>query len=321
MRWITDRRGRERGAVATTVALSMVVMMGFAALAIDLGSAYSDRQQLQNGADAGALAIAQSCLAGDCAVTAGKTATLLKADKYVKANKLDGQATGAAVVDWTAGTVTVNATSIHTNWFAGIIGFPTTPLSALASAQWGNPSGGGTLPIAFSLDCFKNATGGWDGNGVPTNGSAVNLLIGPDKKCTFPAHNEVSGGFGWLSGTNCVSTVLAGGWVLSDPGNDGWPNSCNGFDWTTIQGKTVVVPIFLETRGSGSNAEYKITGLAAFTITGYCFGPQEQYGNLDKCPSTKQIRGQFTLYQVLKGDYSIDPAAPHYGLGTARLSA
>ena len=83
----------------------------------------------------------------------------------------------------------------------------------------------------------------------------------------------------------------------------------------------MVVPIFLETRGAGNNAEYKITGLAAFTITGYCFGQQEQWGDLAKCPSTKQIEGKFTLYQDLKGEYSIDPAAPHYGLGTVRLSA
>jgi Flp pilus assembly protein TadG len=137
MRRLIARGGSERGAVAVVVAILMVLLMGFAALAIDLGSAYSDRQQLQNGADFGALTIAQSCQRGACDSSAGKASTLLKVDMYVKANKLDGQATGTAVVDWTDGKVTVVATSTHTNWFAGVIGFPTTALSASASAEWG----------------------------------------------------------------------------------------------------------------------------------------------------------------------------------------
>ncbi|WP_232233112.1 Tad domain-containing protein, partial [Sedimentibacter sp. B4] len=49
---------------------------------MDLGGAYSEHQQLQNGADAGALAIAQSCALGDCVDSS---------DKYAKANKLDAR--------------------------------------------------------------------------------------------------------------------------------------------------------------------------------------------------------------------------------------
>ena len=46
----------ERGAVAVMVALLMVPLIGFAAIAIDVAAMWSERQQLQNGADAGALA-------------------------------------------------------------------------------------------------------------------------------------------------------------------------------------------------------------------------------------------------------------------------
>ncbi|MCC6497784.1 MAG: Tad domain-containing protein [Propionibacteriaceae bacterium] len=308
MRRLTERAGRERGAVAVVVAIWTVLLMSFAAIAVDLGAAYSDRQQLQNGADAGALAIAESCQQGVCVDTA---------DKYAKANKLDGQAVGK-VVSAGSNTVTVEVTSTHTNWFAGAIGFPTTALSARASAEWGFPSGGNTLPLTFSLPCFFAATGGWDGAGKPLVDTTVVINL-KEKTCTFPAHNEVPGGFGWLSGTNCVAKVLAGNWVLTDPGLD-TPSSCKDFDWTTLRNKTAVVPIFEEFTGSGSNALYKIKGLAALTITGYCFGSDAGW-NLDKCPSDKRIQGEFTSFTDISGTYSIDPAAPHLGMSTVRLNA
>jgi len=46
----------EDGAVVVIVALMMTVLMGFAALAIDVGFMYNQRRSLQNAADAGALA-------------------------------------------------------------------------------------------------------------------------------------------------------------------------------------------------------------------------------------------------------------------------
>ncbi|MFM0028810.1 pilus assembly protein TadG-related protein [Paraburkholderia madseniana] len=50
---------RERGAVSIIVALSLVVLIGFIGLALDLGKLYVTRSELQNGADACALAAAR----------------------------------------------------------------------------------------------------------------------------------------------------------------------------------------------------------------------------------------------------------------------
>ena len=47
---------RQRGAVAIIVALSLAVLIGFAGLALDLGHLYVDKTELQNAADACALA-------------------------------------------------------------------------------------------------------------------------------------------------------------------------------------------------------------------------------------------------------------------------
>jgi Putative Flp pilus-assembly TadE/G-like len=59
-----DGRGRERGAIASIVAifLGTGVLLGVGALVIDTGSLLYERRQLQSGADATALSIAQTCV-------------------------------------------------------------------------------------------------------------------------------------------------------------------------------------------------------------------------------------------------------------------
>jgi hypothetical protein len=88
-------RARERGAVATIVALflGLGVVLGFAALAIDVGSVMYERRQLQNGADASALALAGACGANlsDCTATIG-TATATSLTSLNNANAADGAA-------------------------------------------------------------------------------------------------------------------------------------------------------------------------------------------------------------------------------------
>jgi hypothetical protein len=57
------RRPGERGAVAVTVAILLAggVLLGFAALVVDVGQLYAEREELQSGADAAALAVAKAC--------------------------------------------------------------------------------------------------------------------------------------------------------------------------------------------------------------------------------------------------------------------
>lgn len=309
MRRLTRGARAQRGATAVVVALSMTVLMGFGALALDLGGIYVKQQQLQNGADAAALAIAESCAYGECKDTA---------DQFVKANTVDDHATGAVVGTIGESSVTVQASAVRQNWFGEIIGVPSTDLSARATASWGWPSGGATMPLAFSWCAFYSTTGGWDDQGDPLSDTitAIHMI---EHSCTPPAHNEVAGGFGWLQGINCLTDVTAGEWVQSDPGNDG-STSCKDFDWTTLHNKTVLVPIFDEATGTGSNAMYKIEGLAAFTITGYCFSPSASW-NVTKCPADKQVLGHFSNYVDLSGSYQIDATATHFGVPVVKLSS
>ena len=55
-------RTREHGAVLVIVVLSLTVLCGIAALAIDAGGFRAHRRQLQSAADAGALAGAQKLI-------------------------------------------------------------------------------------------------------------------------------------------------------------------------------------------------------------------------------------------------------------------
>lgn len=65
----TRARG-DRGATAVLFAILMpVVLLGLGAIVIDVGSWYAERAQTQNGADAGAMAVAMSCAQGACNVS------------------------------------------------------------------------------------------------------------------------------------------------------------------------------------------------------------------------------------------------------------
>lgn len=91
---VTDPRRTEQGAVAVTVALLMVVLLGVAALTIDYGAYSVQQRRVQNAADARALAIAQ-----ECAKSPGSTAcTTGSAGSAYIAGNVDSRASGSAPV-------------------------------------------------------------------------------------------------------------------------------------------------------------------------------------------------------------------------------
>ena len=109
-------REKERGAIAVLVALLMVVLLGFAAIAVDQGMLYAQKAQMQNGADAAALAIAQDCAKRGtalCVPAAPGTALQL-----AKANTNSGMADAPAPSFPSPGTVVVT-TAAETPTAAG----------------------------------------------------------------------------------------------------------------------------------------------------------------------------------------------------------
>lgn len=271
------RAQKDRGAAIVMVAISMVVLVGFTALAVDVGMMWSDRKQLQNGADAGALALAQSCAnAMDAEVNCGNSATFREgleplADPYAPDNKIDTNADVQDVAwDPSAGTVTVTTVSTRDFLFAPVLGIQSADIPASATATWKLKSGGQFLPLTFSKCAFEASVGSAT-EGLPDDGtgSPVTLFLKSDPSnaggstdtsdepttetpasdCPDPdgATNGVPGGFGWLdvdSTGECLTATAVGALVESAPGG-----SLNCFDPATLrgpddQGAIVEVPIF-----------------------------------------------------------------------------
>lgn len=322
-------RNDDRGASAVVVALMMVPIMILAALAIDIGAMHADRQQLQTGADAGALAIAQDCAREDCGTT-GATAQSMAAAN-LNASGAIGEITD---LNPSTGEVSVQTSTLREHWFAPIIGINSSPIQAQSSARWGYPTGGtAVMPLAFSA-CELEVQTGISVVRDPETQQVVRLDISestPDivveslrtsKTCSRSSrdYNHLPGGFGWLDigQEQCGRSASAiGGWVDSDPGR-GVPSGCRDelLNW---MGQTVLLPIFDETIGSGSGGQYLIVGYAAFTLSGYSF-PGERYpsrfcgGNVD-C-----IRGSFDRFVDLSDDFDYSPNGPRLGAAVVALT-
>ncbi len=162
------------GAVAILVAFLAVALFGFAVLVVDVGALYSERRQLQNGADAAALALAQSCAATSCGTeTVQRTTT----QPYANGNARDDAAnlreicgsgdldlakcedvtsapgTGFVKVRTQTGSAS-NAERLPP-LLAGVLNpdYPGTTVGAAAVANWGSPgSVKSSLPFTFG-DC------------------------------------------------------------------------------------------------------------------------------------------------------------------------
>jgi Flp pilus assembly protein TadG len=136
----------DRGNVALIVALMTTVLLGMGALAIDVGAMVVRHTQLQGGADAAALAIAQEC--AEFAVlgqpsACNLTQSLDTATEYLTDNLLGGiDPTVAApqlvtAYDGRAGRVTVTASAEEPVMFAWALGEDRLRTAASATARWG----------------------------------------------------------------------------------------------------------------------------------------------------------------------------------------
>ncbi|NMR29403.1 Tad domain-containing protein [Crystallibacter degradans] len=266
----------EHGLTAVIVAILMVVLLGTVALVVDVGRLYAEKAQLQNGADAAALAIATDCAQGnECSqAVADSTAVQFSND-----NANDGT---AHLIEATlsSGTVRVNVGAQVSDgnanelplFFGPIFelldpasSFDNATVVAGATSQWGGPySGVPYLPVGFG-QCEFDLTGGL--KMIQTHG-------GNDCSARNPSGAHLPGGFGWLKTDGTCSAILI---KISDTEFIGDsssgappPSSCSGFfDKDELQGKTVVLPIFANASGAGDEGKFTIKGWAAFELWGW----------------------------------------------------
>ncbi|MBT2567416.1 Tad domain-containing protein [Arthrobacter sp. ISL-85] len=345
----TGKSADERGAISVIIAILLVVLLGFAAIAIDVGVLYSEHSQLQNGADAAAIGMAQKC-ARNATDTLCTTPTL--AATLANQNALDGSSNVRSVALDTLGRkVTVFTTAAEKGappdsvslFFADVLGIPTAKVGASASALWGSPNKGPTaFPLAFSVCQVQNMVD-----------QGLQVLQNKDSKsanpgCTLPSGGTVPGGFGWLAqdsgkcGASIDLSVDKGG---SDPtstktGNSA-PSNCEGTlngwaaDITAGRKAVVLLPVFDRVTGTGAGAVYHLTAFAAFNIVGWKFSGQDNttpYSFNNTAPKAsgstatasctgdcRGIIGQFVTYVSLADGYILGPVSP-YGATIVRPS-
>jgi hypothetical protein len=324
----------DKGAVAIIVAVLMVAVLGCAAIAVDVGAMYSEKAQIQNGADATALAIAGDCAKGlNCA-----TAMAAPGNRLADANANDGSTGVSSVTQPNATTVRVETNAREAGsgsnhfslFFAKVLGIDTAAITAAAEASWGSPSEATTLPWTISMCVFEkylsssqlaelHSTGTFTGDPNPTR-----ILFRYDQNVpTVPGcdaqNGYAPGGFGWLdTDTGCSTNInIANSEVGSNPGND-IPNVCRDMP-ATIKDSPILIPIFTSAVQNGQKTRYTLAGFLAFKVTGFKFGGGPGLTDLDPSApdctggNCRGIQGYFTRFVSLEEGLSITSTLPNYG--------
>ncbi|MFJ6155309.1 pilus assembly protein TadG-related protein [Pseudarthrobacter sp. NPDC092184] len=341
-RLTTDKAPNEKGAISVIVAILLVTLLGFVAIAVDVGVIYSERAQLQNGADASAIAMAQKCARNAADPVCSTTSTL--AASLADQNALDGMSKVHTIeLDKTARKVSVTTSAKEAGgtdnsvslFFADVLGVPTKEVGARGSAVWGSPQAGRTaFPLAFSICQVKDKIG-----------SGLQLLQEHGKNanadCNYgPSGAAVQGGFGWLvqDAGACGGTIdLAVSEGGSDPGNNAPGNCATELnDWASdiTAGRDVIVllPVFNKVTGTGAGAVYGLVSFAAFKVTGWKFSGdsslpytfQNRASTTTGVTSATECRGEcrgvigsFVKYVSLADGYTLGPV-DEYGAIIAR---
>lgn len=251
----------ERGAIAVVMAICLVPLCIMMAVVADLGRVWVARQRLENGVEAAATAAAQTWM------ISGTTC----APAAIAMVSADGS-TPSAVTCTTSGTrrrgvVRVHASESSTMYFSALVGRSTRTYStdvgvkiapavtatglrpfALCAA---NPElaawiAGGMQPQAAVFIPFET-TSTVCGGGIPGNWGILDFNGGSNS--TAETNSWVSGGY---QGTVTVGDVING--------NVGAPSP--SIKVTAILGQDILLPLFANPTGNGSNADFTIVGIA-----------------------------------------------------------
>jgi Putative Flp pilus-assembly TadE/G-like len=277
----------------------MVVLLGATALTLDVGSWYREHRQAQTTADAAALAGAQS-LPGN---TSGATTV---AQTYAGKNGGGIVATGGITFRSDFGpndTVIVKVQRTAPGFFSKLFGIDSVQVHAEAAARSAVPVGvTGAAPIVVQKDhpalsgaacpgnggrpCFGQQTSiPLSKNGAPGAFDLVDLTSGQVTDPTSGLCSKTGGG-----GNQGSSTV--GGWIQSGY-NGSLPLGCYQSDtgakfnsssikaaMNVRQGSVLLFPVYDMLTNTGSGANYRVIGWAAFEVTG-SFAPSGSSGEID----------------------------------------
>ncbi len=200
----------EDGQSLVLAALVMVVLLGFSALVIDVGMIHMTKSQLQNAADAAALAGAQDLPTKNAAISTAKDFAELNGVE--KANT-----TVITPYDGDSNQIEVLCTMNVQYSFARILGFTDADVSARAVAEKSGMGGGPFNFTVFSGDPDYTLT--FNGSNTTVNGSAHSnykfSINGSKQKITGSAEAvstfTMNGSNQTISGTCQASNITTNG--------------------------------------------------------------------------------------------------------------
>ncbi|HZM75926.1 MAG TPA: Tad domain-containing protein [Candidatus Limnocylindrales bacterium] len=325
---------RDRGGATTIVAVLVAggVLLGMAALTVDIGQLYAEREQLQSGADAAATRVATECAKHRIGCTAG---TLTIAESVTDRNAADGRSNVNQLCGRDAhgrlspcvgpdngnltdciGTIPpgVNYVQVRTRtevaenkyvlpfaFAQTLVGNSTgTTVAACSRVAYGPPKSGLALTIsACEYERVRTDTVNpppWPPNPPAAREVAVGVHGGMARTCSVgpPSGWDQPGGFGWLdeSGGPCRFLVDPALDYGGDTGASPSPDCRSALTGLRDSHQPVAMPIYDGQRGSGSNAEYHLHKLGAFVVTGYHLPGLSANSNVH--PSFDPCRGSDT---------------------------
>ena len=295
------RKNNERGQSMVLTVVFMVVLLGFAALVIDVGSWYRAHRSAQATADASALAGA--------AVLPDTAAASALANQYATKNGGSSGTGGAPQItftqsDYEMDTIKVKVTRPSPGFFARVFGskFMNVTVSGSATARAYNVQGirNGIAPITVNYKHpLLNCTRGQHPTCIPTFGTPTQLTL---EDIHTSGGKDAAGSFGLINlngvgGGNVGAGTLAD-WLLNGYQDHdleiGKYDSAPGANFNNSQftsaldqqiGHELLFPVYRLLKGPGSNAMYDIIGWVGFVIDSY-----------DTSGSTSVINGHFTRY-------------------------
>jgi Flp pilus assembly protein TadG len=307
-------RSDERGVVAVIVALLLGygVLLGMGALVIDVGQIYQERAELQNGADAAALAVAKSCALGACTpnlasqLADGNASNLTGGTEGVSlvcgSGSLGGcpSATGSLVSCPPAPPAGTNFVDVYTNTqtsggstllppaFAktlmGNAGYQGTSVRACAQAEWGPPSTATTAALAISAcewdqdtqqgNSFASAPP-YSQNPLPAASfdQVLTLSQGNGTGCpTEPAGADGPGSFGWASAAPGSCTLPVTGATFPESAGTPVTAACATALQDAQQSQIPILVPVYVSLDAAANT-FELKGFADFVVTGYNLAP------------------------------------------------
>ena len=299
----------DRGVVGVLVGLLLgTVLLGLGALVIDVSQLYSERAQLQSGADAAANAVAKSCVLSTCTNSSAQSTALSYADDNAKDNTAGvplvcgsgalgtcststgamtdcpaPPASGTNYVDVHTATATSGGGTVIVPVFAkamlGNSNYTGTQVLACAQAEWGGPTAATTIAFAISACDWDAATSVGTVYASPppavppASYDRVLKVHGSSSGTgcsTEPSGSDGPGNFGWTNDPTSTCTIsVSGGTFGGNPGASA-SNACKAALAAAYAARSVVyLAIYTKITGSGANSVYTLKGFAAFVVTGY----------------------------------------------------